>query len=134
MNDFWHFLPNEVSFIVTEDLLRNGIAPDLTELALSPFFRKISNEATWVRRRNPRQTTKTETNFSRKEIDDTPLHERRIMDTWHPGQYIETELDFQPNVDGGDGLVVRSRHWGQRVPSSKLDSSEDPSCIGPVVR
>ncbi|GBM68152.1 hypothetical protein AVEN_16435-1 [Araneus ventricosus] len=34
--------------------------PDLTELALSPFFCKISNEVTWVNRRNPRQTTKTE--------------------------------------------------------------------------
>ncbi|GBM74513.1 hypothetical protein AVEN_58388-1 [Araneus ventricosus] len=30
------------------------------------------------------------------------------------------------------GLVVRPRLWVRRVPGSKPDSSEDPSCFGPV--
>ncbi|GBO29097.1 hypothetical protein AVEN_164664-1 [Araneus ventricosus] len=30
------------------------------------------------------------------------------------------------------GLVVRSRPWDRRAPGPKPDSTEDPSCIGPV--
>ncbi|GBM91835.1 hypothetical protein AVEN_107498-1 [Araneus ventricosus] len=35
---------------------------------------------------------------------------------------------------GRGGLVVRSLLWGQRVPSSRPDSTEDPPCMGPVAR
>ncbi|GBN30770.1 hypothetical protein AVEN_158639-1 [Araneus ventricosus] len=31
------------------------------------------------------------------------------------------------------GLVVRPQLWGRRVPGSKPDSTEDPSCIGIAV-
>ncbi|GBL95218.1 hypothetical protein AVEN_253544-1 [Araneus ventricosus] len=36
-------------------------------------------------------------------------------------------------MQGRGGLVVRSRFWGQSVPGSKPDSTEDLSCLGPVV-
>ncbi|GBO03925.1 hypothetical protein AVEN_73511-1, partial [Araneus ventricosus] len=33
-------------------------------------------------------------------------------------------------ISGGlGGLVVRSRLWGRRVPGSKHDSTEDPTCM-----
>ncbi|GBO08880.1 hypothetical protein AVEN_140990-1 [Araneus ventricosus] len=35
-------------------------------------------------------------------------------------------------LGGRGGLVARSRLWGRRVPGSKPDSTEDPSCIGPT--
>ncbi|GBO46192.1 hypothetical protein AVEN_31942-1 [Araneus ventricosus] len=35
---------------------------------------------------------------------------------------------------GRDGLVVRSWLWGQRVPGSKPDFTEDPPFMGPVAR
>ncbi|GBN49238.1 hypothetical protein AVEN_216372-1 [Araneus ventricosus] len=35
-------------------------------------------------------------------------------------------------MQGGGGLVVRSRLWGRRVPGSKPDSTEDSPCMGPV--
>ncbi|GBN30130.1 hypothetical protein AVEN_185316-1 [Araneus ventricosus] len=35
---------------------------------------------------------------------------------------------------GRDGLVVASRLWCWRAPGSKPDSTEDPPCMGPVVR
>ncbi|GBM07484.1 hypothetical protein AVEN_100695-1 [Araneus ventricosus] len=38
------------------------------------------------------------------------------------------------NSGGRGGLVVRSRLWGLRVPDSKLDSTKDPPCMGPVAR
>ncbi|GBL85662.1 hypothetical protein AVEN_193122-1 [Araneus ventricosus] len=31
---------------------------------------------------------------------------------------------------GRGGLVIRSRPWGRKVPGSKLDSTEDPPCMG----
>ncbi|GBM27156.1 hypothetical protein AVEN_207489-1 [Araneus ventricosus] len=37
-------------------------------------------------------------------------------------------------ITGRGGLVVRSRLWDQRVPGSRPDSTEDPSCIGPIAR
>ncbi|GBM50046.1 hypothetical protein AVEN_172927-1 [Araneus ventricosus] len=33
---------------------------------------------------------------------------------------------------GRGGLVVRSRHRDRRIAGSKPDSTEDPSCMGPV--
>ncbi|GBM76524.1 hypothetical protein AVEN_128831-1 [Araneus ventricosus] len=35
---------------------------------------------------------------------------------------------------GSGGLVLSSRPWGRRAPGSEPDSTEDPSCMGPVAR
>ncbi|GBN16142.1 hypothetical protein AVEN_22442-1 [Araneus ventricosus] len=43
-------------------------------------------------------------------------------------------LEYSGNSRGQGGLVVRSRFWGRRVPGSRPDSTEDPPCMGPVVR
>ncbi|GBN03503.1 hypothetical protein AVEN_116546-1 [Araneus ventricosus] len=48
--------------------------------------------------------------------------------TWNP-----PTLSPRPYLGRG-GLVVRSRIWGRRVPGSRPDSTEDPSCMGPVAR
>ncbi|GBN21687.1 hypothetical protein AVEN_11168-1, partial [Araneus ventricosus] len=34
---------------------------------------------------------------------------------------------YYPDVSGLGGLVVKCRPWSRRVPSSKPDSTEDPS-------
>ncbi|GBN47704.1 hypothetical protein AVEN_88127-1 [Araneus ventricosus] len=36
--------------------------------------------------------------------------------------------------EGHDGLVIMCRPLSRSVPGSKPDSTEDPSCIGPVAR
>ncbi|GBL92177.1 hypothetical protein AVEN_91518-1 [Araneus ventricosus] len=36
--------------------------------------------------------------------------------------------------NGRGGLVARSRLWNRRVPGSKPDSTDDPSCMGPAAR
>ncbi|GBM24444.1 DIS3-like exonuclease 1 [Araneus ventricosus] len=36
------------------------------------------------------------------------------------------------NELGRSGLMVMSQPWGWRVPGPKFDSTQDPSCIGPV--
>ncbi|GBN32861.1 hypothetical protein AVEN_89555-1 [Araneus ventricosus] len=41
-------------------------------------------------------------------------------------------IRFLTSEVGRGALIVRSRLWDQRVLSSKPDSTDDPSCIGPV--
>ncbi|GBL74872.1 hypothetical protein AVEN_243715-1 [Araneus ventricosus] len=46
---------------------------------------------------------------------------------------VNLTLDgFKMPQRGRGGLEVRSRPWGQRVPGSKPDSTEDPPCVRPV--
>ncbi|GBM85668.1 hypothetical protein AVEN_55187-1 [Araneus ventricosus] len=37
--------------------------------------------------------------------------------------------DLEESFGGCSGLMVRYRFWGRRIPSSKPDSTEDPSSI-----
>ncbi|GBN82150.1 hypothetical protein AVEN_65092-1 [Araneus ventricosus] len=45
---------------------------------------------------------------------------------------FEYKLSYRSG--GRGGLVVRSRLWGRRAPGSRPNSTEDPSCMGPVAR
>ncbi|GBM07459.1 hypothetical protein AVEN_5263-1 [Araneus ventricosus] len=48
---------------------------------------------------------------------------------------VEWKITIPRNKEKGRvGLVVRSRLWIRRAPGSKPDSTEDPTCVGPVAR